>query len=64
MNEISSDFRLLHEFYKSAREKLSDGVWDYLVGGAESETTLKRNRAAFDTLAFRPRVLRDVDNVD
>ncbi len=41
MNELSSNFRLLQELYKTAREKLSDGVWDYLVGGAGSETTLK-----------------------
>lgn len=64
MNDISNEFRLLHELYKAARERLSDGVWDYLVGGAETETTLKRNRAAFDALAFRPRVLRNVEEVD
>ena len=30
------------------------------MGGAETETTLRRNRQALDSLAFRPRVLRDV----
>jgi glycolate oxidase len=64
MKNRVNEFQLLQEFYKAAREELSDGVWDYLVGGAESETTLKRNRAAFDSVAFRPRVLRDVDRVD
>lgn len=64
MNKKSSDFQLLHEFYNAAKENLTEGTWDYLVGGAESETTLKRNRAAFDAIAFRPRVLRDVENVD
>ncbi|HEY0442363.1 MAG TPA: alpha-hydroxy acid oxidase, partial [Xanthobacteraceae bacterium] len=35
-----------------------------IVGGTESETTLKRNRMALDSIAFRPRVLRDVSKVD
>src|SRR5262249_42726175 len=43
---------------------LEQGPWDYLVGGSESETTMRRNRLAFDRLAFRPRVLRDVSRVD
>ncbi len=64
MNKQTSDFQLFHEFYKAAKEKLSQGPWDYLVGASETETTLKRNRAAFDSVAFRPRVLRDVDKVD
>jgi isopentenyl diphosphate isomerase/L-lactate dehydrogenase-like FMN-dependent dehydrogenase len=34
------------------------------VGGTETETTLRRNRLALDTLALRPRVLRDVSRVD
>ena len=54
----------LHEIVEEARRRLSDGVWDYLVGGAESETTLRRNRQALDSIAFRPRVLRDVSGVD
>jgi isopentenyl diphosphate isomerase/L-lactate dehydrogenase-like FMN-dependent dehydrogenase len=48
----------------AARDRVSQGVWDYLVGGSESETTMRRNRAAFDRLAFRPRVLRDVSKID
>jgi isopentenyl diphosphate isomerase/L-lactate dehydrogenase-like FMN-dependent dehydrogenase len=39
-------------------------LWDYLVGGTETETTLVRNRQAIDCLAFRPRVLRDVLEID
>jgi len=34
------------------------------MGGAETETTVKRNRHALDSLAFRPRVLRDVSRID
>lgn len=57
------DYRVLHQFYTDARKNLSDETWDYIVGGAETETTLKRNRLAIDSLALRPRVLRDVSDV-
>ena len=55
---------VLHELVKPAREALSKETWDYLMGGADTETTLERNRLAFESLAFRPRVLRDVATVD
>ena len=64
MSSAGSDFLVLHEIVKAAQEKLPREVWDYLIGGAETETTLKRNRQAIDSLAFRPRVLRDVSKVD
>ncbi len=60
----SGDPATLHEIVEQARHRLSDGVWNYLVGGAESETTMRRNRQALDAIAFRPRVLRDVSGVD
>ena len=56
-------YAVLHEFVEPARRNLSQGSWDYLMGGAETETTLERNRRALDSLAFRPRVLRDVEKV-
>ena len=43
---------------------MDQGAWDYLVGGSESETTLRRNRLAFDRIAFRPRILVDVSHID
>ena len=61
---LEERFQTLHEIAKAARLNLAPGPWDYLVGGAESETTLRRNRQALDALAFRPRVLRDVSRVD
>ncbi len=63
-NPVADQFLTLHEFIPAARKKLSDDKWDYMIGGAETETTLKRNRLALDSLGFRPRVLRDVSNVD
>ena len=60
----SDDPATLHEIVEQARRRLPDGVWSYFVGGAESETTMQRNRQALDAIAFRPRVLRDVSGVD
>jgi glycolate oxidase len=60
----SPTFLTLHELVKRARQKLSHDSWDYIVGGAETETTVRRNRLALDSIAFRPRVLRDVSQVD
>jgi L-lactate dehydrogenase (cytochrome) len=47
-----------------ARKRLPRGVFDYIDGGAEDELTLRRNAEAFRRLEFRPRVLRDVGEVD
>jgi len=60
----SLEFQTLHEIVKKARQNLDQNDWDYIVGGTESETTLRRNRMALDSLAFRPRVLRDVSRID
>src|SRR5215467_12731444 len=60
----TSDLLNLHEIVAKARQNLNQNDWDYIVGGVESETTLRRNRLALDTVAFRPRVLRDVSAVD
>ena len=57
-------FKTLHEFVQAARLNLNQTHWDYLIGGTETETTLKRNRLAIDSLALMPRVLRDVSGVD
>lgn len=62
--EAQQRFQTLHEMIKAARARLDANIWDYLIGATETETTMKRNRAALDALAFRPRVLRDVSSVD
>src|SRR5438132_7910348 len=59
-----SDLMNLHEIVAKARQNLNQNNWDYIVGGTESETTLRRNRMALDSIAFRPRVLRDVGKID
>ncbi len=64
LHEPGGDFQCLHEFIPAARAKLSDHIWGYLVGATESETTMRRNRLALDSIALRPRVCRDVSRVD
>jgi glycolate oxidase len=61
---MTSEFMNLHEIVAKARVNLGQNEWDYVVGGTETETTLRRNRLALDSVAFRPRVLRDVSAVD
>ena len=58
------EFLTLTEIVEAARRKVPPGPWSYLVGGAETETTVRRNRMALDSLAFRPRVLRDVSRIE
>ena len=57
---MSLDFVSNQEVIMAARRNLNQDVWDYLSGGAESETTMRRNRLGFDSLALRPRVCVDV----
>jgi isopentenyl diphosphate isomerase/L-lactate dehydrogenase-like FMN-dependent dehydrogenase len=60
----AAEFLNLHEIIARARQNLNQNDWDYIVGGTETETTLRRNRLALDSIAFRPRVLRDVSKID
>jgi isopentenyl diphosphate isomerase/L-lactate dehydrogenase-like FMN-dependent dehydrogenase len=62
--QMREPFLTLQEIVAAARANLPPGPWSYLVGGAETETTVRRNRMALDSIAFRPRVLRDVSRVD
>ena len=64
MSETGKKFQTLHELAAAAHDNLTRDIWDYIVGGADTETTVKRNRQALDSLGFRPRVLRDVENID
>jgi glycolate oxidase len=57
-------FDTLQEIALAAYRKLPAPVWDHLMGGADSETTLRRNRAGLDALALRQRVLVDVRQID
>lgn len=49
------------ELVALAKKRMSAAAWEFVVGGAETETTMLRNRQALDTIALRPRVLRNVE---
>ena len=62
--KVPGQFDTLQEIALAAHRKLPAPVWDHLMGGADSEMTLRRNRAGIDALALRQRVLVDVRNID
>jgi L-lactate dehydrogenase (cytochrome) len=47
-----------------ARRRLPRGVFDYIDGGAEDETTMAANSAGYRRITLSPRVLRDVTIID
>jgi len=53
-------FLNLAEIELAARERLTPLAYEYYVGGANDEVTVRENRAAFERLALRYRVLVDV----
>lgn len=59
-----SKFLVMHQIVKSARERMNPVGWQYVLGCADTETTMKRNRYALDSVAFKPRALRGVNQVD
>ena len=59
-----AELNTLPEIVLEAKRRLPPEVWDFIIGGGESETTVKRNRIALDSLAFRPRIMRDVSRID
>ena len=54
----------IEDLRRIAKKRLPRGVFDYIDGGAEDELTMAANAAAYRRLAFSPRVLRDVSDVD
>ncbi len=63
-DDIIEKFQVLHEFAKAAKENLDKNIYDYVFGGSETETTVRRNRMAIETYALRPRVMRDVSKMN
>lgn len=54
----------LFEFEDFAKKRLPKEEYDYIAGGATDEISVDRNRRAYASWAFRPRVLRDVSALD
>jgi len=61
---MSDKFVTLPEIRKHAKKVLPRDVWNFGDGGAETETTLRRNRRALDRLAIRQDILVDVREID
>jgi (S)-mandelate dehydrogenase len=47
-----------------AKRRVPRAIFDFFDGGAEDETTLRGNRAAFERVRLLPKVLVDVSKVD
>ena len=54
----------IEDLRRLAKRRLPRSVFDFFDGGAEDETTLAGNRAAFERVRLRPKVLVDVKTVD
>jgi 4-hydroxymandelate oxidase len=54
----------LFDYEELARKRLPAMAYEYIVGGAGDEITLRANRTSFDGLRLKPRVLRDVSRLD
>ena len=59
-----SDCHNVDDFRKLAKKKLPSPIFHYIDGGADDETTLRRNTDSFDKCDLVPSVLTDVSNVD
>jgi isopentenyl diphosphate isomerase/L-lactate dehydrogenase-like FMN-dependent dehydrogenase len=57
LDDVATESATLDEIREAALAKLEPAVRDFLEGGAGDETTLRRNRRAFERWAFRPRVM-------
>ncbi len=59
-----TDCHSFHDFRRMAKRRLPGPIFDYIDGGADDETTLRRNTAAFEACDLVPNVLRGVSEVD
>jgi isopentenyl diphosphate isomerase/L-lactate dehydrogenase-like FMN-dependent dehydrogenase len=61
---VTTRFVTLPEIRREARRALPREVWNFGDGGAETETTLRRNRRALSRLAIRQDILVDAREID
>ncbi len=59
-----SQFLTIPEIIRAAEHNLPPEIWDYASGGADTETTLRRNRVAMERFALCQRVLAGVPQRD
>jgi L-lactate dehydrogenase (cytochrome) len=58
------DCHNFHDFRELAKRRLPGPIFDYIDGGADDETTYRRNTASFERCDLVPDVLRGVAAVD
>src|SRR5215813_2122564 len=61
---MADKFVTLPEIRKHAKQVLPRDVWNFGDGGAETETTLRRNHRSINRLAIRQNVLVDIREID
>src|SRR3954469_5829786 len=54
----------IEDLRRLAKRRLPRAIFDFFDGGAEDETTLRGNRAAFERIRLLPKVLVDVSSID
>jgi (S)-mandelate dehydrogenase len=54
----------IEDLRRAAKRRLPRAIFDFFDGGAEDETTLRENRAAFERVRLLPKVLVNVREVD
>jgi 4-hydroxymandelate oxidase len=54
----------LHDYETAAQACIERTAWDYYQGGSDDEVTVRANRAAFERIRLRPRMLVDVSSID
>ncbi len=59
-----SEILNLHDFEAIARQIMGEKAWAYYSSAADDEITVRENHAAYHRIWFRPRVLRNVTEVD
>jgi len=52
------------DYRELAKKRLPDFLFEYLEGGAQEESTLKNNRQDIKSIKFKPRVLRNVSDIN
>lgn len=58
--KIPPDIACAHDYRAYAQERLDDATWHYVDGGSGDELTKQANRASFDAIKLRSRVLCDL----
>ncbi|XOV87008.1 MAG: alpha-hydroxy acid oxidase [Pseudomonadota bacterium] len=56
-------FSTLTEMVHMAQSNTDQNSWDFLMGAADTESALNRNRHGLDSWVFLPRILNDVSEV-